>query len=147
MSNFNHNILDGYIINNADGYSFQSAWFDVKNALGWSVTTTFSGTTAGTLILQASNESDIASPMGFQQATSPGTGSTSLYVPADQPKNNGLDAVAITGATATISGAGTTLFDSGLLFNSVPGMRWIRLQYTGTTGVNISVTAQINVKW
>ena len=147
MSHFNHYILDGYAINVADGYSFTSAWFDVKNALGWSVTTTFTGTSSGTLILQASNESDIAAPMGYQQLTSPGTGSTSLYVPADQPQDNGLDAVAISGATATISGTGTTLFDSGLLFNSVPGMRWIRLVYTGSTGVGVLVSASINVKW
>ena len=147
MSNYNSYMLDGYALTPGDGYSFVSAWFDCKNALAWSVTTTVSGTTAGTLILEASNESDIGSPMGYQQKTSPGTGSTALYVPADQPQQNGLDAVAITGATATLSAKGTTLFDSGLLFNSPPGMRWIRLRYTGTTGDGILVYSSINIKW
>lgn len=143
MANFCQFIYDGYALNPADGYTFQSAWFDVKNAFAYSISCTFSGgTPTGTLSLNCSNETDIGSPMGYAQVNSPATGSTAQYVPADQPSRGAQDSVQITGATQSITTLGTTTFDV-----SQPGHRWVQLQYLGSADVGTLVTASINVKW
>lgn len=143
MSNWNQKIIDGYALNSGDGYSFVSNFFDVKNALAYSISCTFSGgTPTGTLSLNCSNESDIASPMGYSQANSPATGSTAMTMPADQPMSGGLDSCQILNATSSISTTGTTVFDV-----SFPGHRWVQLVYAGSADVGVLVTAWINVKW
>lgn len=140
MSFFNAKILDGYAVNNPDGYSFVSSWIDVKQAFAYAISVTFTGTATGTLKLQSSNESDIGSPWGVV------TGNTTVPVWGPQPQSNGLDAKDIPSTSTSITSAGVTEFDSGTLFNSSPGHRWVRVVYTGTAGTG-TVVAWVSVKF
>lgn len=149
MGYFNCKLLDGYAVDQADdGYLFTTPWLDVKQAKAYAISVVFSGTATGTLILESSNESDIGSPSGFlTPATPPGLSQiNTVNVLGPQPQFNGLDAKAIPGATASITTASTTEFDSGLLFTAMPGHRWVRVKYTGSAGTG-TVSAWANVKF
>ena len=86
----------------------------------------FLGTTTGTLSLQTSDESDLASPYGNIIGTQSAAGVNALNA---QPQNNGLDANTYPNSTFSITSAGTTTYDVPL-----PGHRWVRLVYTGSAG-------------
>ena len=51
MSYLNLQILDGYSLDTSDGYSFTTPWIDIKQFFAYSISTTFSDTPSGTLIL------------------------------------------------------------------------------------------------
>lgn len=139
MANFNVSILDGYVLNPADGYSFTTKWIDVKNALAYSISINFlagsGGTATGTLTLQCSNESDVGSPMGGVQGTQPTNG--------PQPFHNGLDAFTVTSSSKSIIANGVSLYDI-----SFPGYRWVRVVFAGTSASNgCKTNIWTNVKW
>jgi hypothetical protein len=134
---FNYKLFDGYAVNAADGYSFNTPWTDVKQAQSYSISCMFTGTPSGTLSLQTSNESDLASPYGNIIGTQSAAGVNALN---SQPQNNGLDANTYPNSTFTISSAGTTTYDVPL-----PGHRWVRLVYTATSGTAVA-TIWVDVK-
>ena len=139
MSDLNFTLFDGYQVGSSN--SFTSVWVDVRFCNSYSISTTFSvdATVDGYLSLQCSNESDIGSPMGGLQNTSPGTA-----IFGAQPKYNGLDAVTVTNgilnAIQHITDIGTTTFDVAW-----PAYRWVRLVFTGTSGTPL-ITSWFNGK-
>jgi len=139
MANFDTKVLDGYVLNSADGYSFTTKWIDVKNAFAysWSCNLSGAGTATGTLSVQTSNESDLGSPSGGLQGTSPSA------VLGPQPYNNGLDANTLPGTNVIIISNGVTTIDVGY-----PGHRWSRLVFTGTSASNADLAnVWFNAKW
>jgi len=142
MSFSNDVLLDGYSLNNADGYSFVTPWFDVKNAFSCSFSVNFTaGSPSGTLTLEASNEPPYGVPGGLYNATVNGVSNVNTIKYGEQPHANGLDATTVSGTSTSISATGNTLFNV-----AYPGYRWIRAKYIATSGTS-TVTVTATAKW
>lgn len=157
-------VFDGYAIGGSPtGFSFQTPWYDLKNAYAWSATvrtygfqasagSLYTGATGGTLYVQVSNENAIGAPAGGIQNALLGGALVATAVNSvafgEQPRSNGLDAIIPSGimnivGPTTLVGTGTTT-----LFNDrQPGYRWGRIGFTGATVGTALCDIWMNAKW
>lgn len=134
----NFKLVDGYQLNNADGYSFTTNWVDVHSFAAFDVSVVFTGgSPAGTVKLQKSNDLQWTGGNRPQPLSS----ANSQYV------SDAADMLAFSsnGAPGTVSvavsGAGVYT-----LSQSLAGCRWFRVVYTASGNANTQLDIFVNCK-
>jgi len=111
----NLKLADGYQLNAADGYSFQSIPIKMTSEKGYSITAVFSnGTPNGTLSVQVTDESDDPA---------------ARYMQPGLNRNGGVGWNTVPGSSIAVSAAGTITYQQ--YFQTA---RWLRLVYTAASG-------------
>ena len=140
-------ILDGYALNNTDGYTVYSDWQDVHSSPFVSISAVFSVSAPnGTLSYQCSNDQS-------SDEVSRGTYGSSQFVPftsagyknypvsAGSPQGTPLDANTLSTFTVAV----TTLSTNTMASSNV-SYRWIRLVWTPIADTNTTIDAWMHRK-
>lgn len=125
-------LLDGYSMDDTDGYTFVTPWLDVHSAPFFSLIAKFSGDPIanGTLKLQMSNDRQTTAAGVFPVSAGSSTGDPDDL--ADVPAS-------LTGTVSqTISATGVYVFQQYLF----PG-RWVRLSFSKTGSPNTSTVVDV----
>ena len=138
-------IADGYQVGFSGAKGFTTQWWDLKNALDYSISCRFysvgsaTGLTGGSVYLQASNEDSIGAPPGGLQnaiiGSNPSPTSTAQF--GEQPRYNGLDATLLPNTLTSIVGPQGTGGQTVMFRDQLPGYRWTRVGYTGSVGTGV----------
>ena len=161
MSMFTCKILDGYVLNTADGYSANSPWIDLHSSPFFSISVAITGTPTGGLTLQQSNDQNsaeaprglvgsaafVAPALGVANDPYPVTAGSPYGTPTDGTTVVLSGQVIVGGAgtvstnSVTVSAAGVTNFTC-----STFAARWVRLVYTETSNAVITLDAWMHRK-
>jgi hypothetical protein len=133
-------LVDGYALNNPDGYSETTVWTDVRNYYAYSVSVVFTGgSPEGTLVLQQSND---------RQFTGGNRVEPLIAVPADNSSGTTRqvsDAVQVppgSGATSiNVNGAGVYVFNQSDI-----AYGWFRVVFTSVVNINTQMDVFVTIK-
>jgi len=161
MSMFTCKILDGYVLNTADGYSCQSNWIDIHSSPFFSISVAIVGTPTGGLTLQQSNDFNSAEVerglVGSAAFVAPAAGVANDPYPvtAGFPQGTPTDETTVTlsgqvivGGAGTVSGNSVTVSAAGVTSFTCAnaGFRWVRLVYTETSNAVVTIDAWMHRK-
>lgn len=128
----NFKLVDGYALNNADGYSYTTKWVDIHSAPYFDVTVVFTGgAPAGTVKLQKSNDLKFTGGNWPQPLQAANVGAVADAI--DCPTGNG-------DVSQTVAGAGVYQLNQHFA-----GYRWTRVVFTASSNVNTQL--DIYMSW
>lgn len=133
-------LVDGYALNNTDGYSYTTDWVDVRKYDAFSMTALFTGgSPVGTLQLQQSNDrqftgGNVVEPLVAVGAENSSGTTKILSDVASVPGGWGV-------ATTAVNGAGAYVLDQRLC-----PFGWVRAVYTASSNANTQLDIFLTVK-